>query len=118
VLSIITNGIILVMFFNMSAYKSPKAIRSIERNARRLYRRHTKYKGRRRQPLPLPNLLKIPKARMKNDGWGSPLPNPHVLPSSDPTTSGLLSQFLDSHDPSSIVNYLSSNKDVVELVPT
>jgi hypothetical protein len=55
---------------------------------------------------------------MKNDGWGSPLPNLPVLPSSDPTTSGFLSKFLDSHDPSSIVQYLSRDKDVVDLVPT
>jgi hypothetical protein len=117
VLNIITNGIILVMLFNMREYKSPKAIRLIERHARRLYRRHTKYKGRRSHHLPLQKLLKVPTAQMKNDGWGSPLPNPPVLPSSDPTTSGILAQFLDSHDPSSIVQYLSSDKDVVELVP-
>ncbi len=101
----------------MSEYKSPKDIRSIKRNARQLYRRHTKYKGRRRQPLTLPNLLKVPKVQTKNDGWGSPLPNPQVIPSSDTTTSCILSQFLDSHGPSYIVKYLSSNKDVVKLVP-
>ncbi len=106
------------MLFNVRDYKSPKAIRLTERNARRLYRRHTKYKGRRRPPLPLQKLLKVPKAQMKNDGWGLPLPNPQVLPSRDPTTSCFLSQFLDSHDPSSTVKHLSSNKDVVELVPT
>ncbi len=102
------------MLFNMHEYKSPKAIRSIERHARQLYRRHTKYKGRRHQHLPLQKLLKVPPARMKNDGWGLPLSNPQ---SSDPTTSGFLSQFLDSHDPSSIVQYLSRDKDVVDLVP-
>jgi hypothetical protein len=117
VLNIITNGIILVMLFNMREYKSPKAIRLIERYARQLYRRHTKYKGRRRHHLPLQKLLKAPTAQMKNDGWGSPLPKPPVLPSSDPTTSGFLAQFLDSYDPSSIVQYLSSDKDVVKLVP-
>jgi hypothetical protein len=106
------------MLLNMREYKSPKAIRLIERNARQLSRCHTKYKGRRRQPLPLQKLLKVPKARMKNDGWGLPLPNPQVLPSRDPTLSCFLSQFLDSHDLSSIVTYLSSDKDVVEQVPT
>jgi hypothetical protein len=105
------------MLFNKSEYKSPKDIRSIKRNARQLYRRHTKYKGRRRQPFPLSNLLKVPKARTKNDGWGSPIPNLQVIPSSNTTTSCILSQFLDSHDPRYIVKYLSSNKDVVKLVP-
>ena len=68
-------------------------------------------------PPPLPNKLKVPTAQKKNDGWGSPLPNPQVIPSSNTLTSCILSQFLDSHDPSYIVKYLSSDKNEVNLVP-
>ena len=101
----------------MGGYRSKKGLRSIKRNARRLYRRHTKYKGLRRQPLLRPNPLTVPHTRMKYDGWGLPLPHPQDIPSSVPTTSCILSQFLESHDPSYIVKYLSSDMNVVQMVP-
>ena len=109
VLSIITNGIILFRFFVLGGYRSRmRKTRSIERHARRLYRRHTKYKGLCRQALPRPRQITHPR-RKKYDGWGSPLPPCQELPSSAPTTSKILSQFLASHDPSLIVHYIFDN---------
>ena len=116
-MSIITNGIILIIFFVLGGYRSKMKTRSIERKARRLYRRHTKYKGLRRQALPRPRQLPIPHTRKKYDGWGSPLPPPQEKPSSAPTTSEILLHFLDSHDPRTsqqIVHYLFD--DVIKRV--
>ncbi len=110
----ITSGTILIIFFVSGGYRPQMKTRSNERTARRLYRRHTKYKGARRQALPRPRQLPTPRTRKKYDGWGSPLPPPHLKPSSAPTTSEILSHFLDSHDPSQIVHYLFD--DVIKNV--
>lgn len=88
--------------------------RSNGRKARRRYRRHTKYKGLRRQALPRPRQLPIPRTQKKYDGWGSPLPPPQEKPSSAPTTPEIQSHFLESHDPSQIVHYISD--DVIKRV--